>query len=102
MQRRHTTPRSRKRQELLRELAADEVVYVVSGWGHSRAEEAVEALRRIESGTYGLCVDCGKRIPPARLQVKPEATRCIACQEEHEETPASGRADPNYLARRTA
>ncbi len=42
------------------------------------------ALRRIEEGTYGQCVDCGVEIPAARLHVAPEAARCIACQEKTE------------------
>jgi DnaK suppressor protein len=47
--------------------------------------EAVEAaLQRIEAGTYGQCADCGVQIPPARLAVAPEATRCIACQAKAE------------------
>lgn len=42
------------------------------------------ALRRIEAGTYGQCVDCGAEIPAARLRAAPEAARCIACQEKAE------------------
>ncbi len=42
------------------------------------------ALRRIEEGTYGQCVDCGVQIPAARLHVAPEAARCIDCQEKAE------------------
>lgn len=42
------------------------------------------ALRRIEAGTYGLCIDCGAAIPPARLNALPHAARCIACQEKIE------------------
>ena len=42
------------------------------------------ALRRIEDGRYGQCVNCGVEIPSARLEVAPEASRCIACQEEVE------------------
>ncbi len=37
------------------------------------------ALERIDSGTYGRCVDCGEAIAPARLAVFPAATRCVAC-----------------------
>jgi DnaK suppressor protein len=44
------------------------------------------ALARIEAGTYGQCTDCGVAIPAARLQVSPEAQRCIPCQEEAEQT----------------
>lgn len=52
--------------------------------------EAVElnaidaALRRIEAGTYGDCIDCGTHITAARLQATPEAPRCIHCQEKAE------------------
>lgn len=42
------------------------------------------ALQRIEAGTYGLCVDCGVEIPPARLHAAPEAARCLACQDKQE------------------
>jgi DnaK suppressor protein len=42
------------------------------------------ALRRIENGSYGLCIDCGVKIPTARLHAAPEASRCIACQEKTE------------------
>jgi len=36
-----------------------------------------EALRRIESGTYGLCRACGREIGAARLEAVPYATLCI-------------------------
>ena len=42
------------------------------------------ALRRIEDGSYGLCVDCAVAIAPARLHAAPDALRCIACQEKLE------------------
>ena len=42
------------------------------------------ALARIEDGTYGTCVDCGQQIPDARLEVRPEAARCVADQEKYE------------------
>jgi len=47
-------------------------------------EEIEEALRRMESGEYGTCTDCGRVINPARLEVRPFATRCIECQERLE------------------
>lgn len=43
-----------------------------------------EALRRIEAGTYGQCVDCGVDIPAARLHAAPEASRCVSCQAKTE------------------
>jgi DnaK suppressor protein len=39
-----------------------------------------DALARLEAGTYGLCIDCGKPVPEARLEAKPEAARCLTCQ----------------------
>ena len=39
----------------------------------------LQALRRIEEGTYGLCSECGASIPPARLEVFPEASTCVDC-----------------------
>ena len=42
------------------------------------------ALARIEDGSYGTCVDCGQSIPDARLEVRPEAARCVADQEKYE------------------
>jgi DnaK suppressor protein len=38
------------------------------------------ALHRIDLGTYGTCVDCGAAVPEGRLEAKPEAARCVACQ----------------------
>jgi DnaK suppressor protein len=38
------------------------------------------ALHRIDLGTYGTCVDCGAPVPDGRLEAKPEAARCVACQ----------------------
>lgn len=37
------------------------------------------ALGRIEDGTYGECVRCGRDIAPARLEARPEAALCIDC-----------------------
>lgn len=38
------------------------------------------ALKRLEDGGYGRCVDCGKAVPPGRLEARPEAARCVPCQ----------------------
>lgn len=43
-----------------------------------------EALRRIESGQFGECVDCGDEIQEARLVANPSSTLCIICQSELE------------------
>ena len=51
------------------------------------------ALARLSEGSYGLCEDCGQRIPEARLQAEPTAFRCVQCQELYERTHA-GTATP--------
>src|SRR5690349_3333627 len=48
------------------------------------------ALVRLSDGSYGLCQDCGQRIPQARLEAEPTAIRCIQCQEMYEKTHAGG------------
>lgn len=54
----------------------------------SRGEEQIhvlnDALKKLESGTYGLCESCGKPIADARLEAMPDASFCIACQVVHE------------------
>ena len=43
--------------------------------------EAIDAaLKRIEDGTYGTCVNCGKPIAEERLAAIPWATHCIDCK----------------------
>ncbi len=42
------------------------------------------ALRRIESGEYGICESCGQKIPVGRLKILPYATTCVKCQREAE------------------
>lgn len=37
------------------------------------------ALARVDDGSYGICAGCHRPIPPERLQVRPMATRCVAC-----------------------
>ncbi len=44
-----------------------------------RLQQVQEALERIESGQYGSCLDCGGRIPKARLEVLPDTPFCVKC-----------------------
>jgi DnaK suppressor protein len=52
-----------------------------------------EALRRIEEGTYGQCIRCGKPIDEERLKQVPTAKYDVECQAaieaaQHIETPS--------------
>ncbi len=40
------------------------------------------ALRRIQEGTFGICLECEEEISPRRLAAMPWAALCIRCQEE--------------------
>ena len=46
----------------------------------SQRDEVLAALARVDGGTYGQCVDCGQEIPEGRLEARPDAARCVACQ----------------------
>jgi len=39
-----------------------------------------QALKRLETSTYGICLDCGESIQPERLEIMPTAALCIKCQ----------------------
>jgi DnaK suppressor protein len=49
------------------------------------------ALLRLANGQYGLCIDCGDEIAPARLQLAPESSRCIACASQQERAHGQGK-----------
>jgi RNA polymerase-binding transcription factor DksA len=42
-----------------------------------RLQLIVAALKRIEKGTYGICIRTGKKIPKARLLLVPEAETVV-------------------------
>jgi DnaK suppressor protein len=44
-----------------------------------------QALKRIDLGTYGICVNCGGPIPEKRLEALPWAALDVKCQEELEQ-----------------
>ncbi|MCX7991043.1 MAG: RNA polymerase-binding protein DksA [Proteobacteria bacterium] len=44
-----------------------------------------ETLKRIESGDYGICDECGAEIPFERLLARPVTNLCIDCKTDQEE-----------------
>jgi DnaK suppressor protein len=44
-----------------------------------------EALDRLKSGAYGLCVACQEEVQQKRLDAVPWARHCIECQEKQEQ-----------------
>lgn len=49
-----------------------------------KVQDIESALRSIEKGQYGICERCSQPIEPGRLEVKPDATLCVKCQQEVE------------------
>lgn len=45
-----------------------------------RLREIDDAIKRMDAGTYGICVECGRDIPIERLQAVPTAKYCIEHQ----------------------
>lgn len=52
-------------------------------------EQVRAALQRIQDGTYGKCIDCGRAIEPARLEAVPWTSYCRADQEKHDSEDAA-------------
>ena len=44
-----------------------------------RLRDLDESLDRIESGTYGICEECGEPVGLKRLEVRPVAKYCVPC-----------------------
>lgn len=53
-----------------------------------RAAALDQALKRIQEGSYGFCVECDELVHPQRLKAVPEAAYCHDCQEHLEGTRA--------------
>lgn len=52
---------------------------------HFNKLRASAGLPPMELGAKtGECIDCGEPIEPKRIQAKPDAVRCVACQAKHE------------------
>lgn len=61
-------------------LAETERTEAVLALAKRQLSEVGDALARIAQGTYGTCADCGSAVPEGRLEAKPEAACCVACQ----------------------
>ncbi len=46
---------------------------------YSTVAEIDQALERLDAGTYGRCVRCGRPIPDERLAAVPWAAFCVPC-----------------------
>jgi len=60
-------------------------------------QDVQAALGRLEAGTYGKCVVCGRLIEPARLRAIPETPFCIEHAKQAEEN-ETGMENPDLSA----
>jgi RNA polymerase-binding transcription factor DksA len=61
------------------EREGDEVLESLGAQGMQEIRMIEAALQRIEDGEFGYCVNCGKPIALARLDLVPHAARCAKC-----------------------
>ena len=54
------------------------------------------ALRRIEEGSFGVCLHCEEDISPKRLNAVPWKPYCIQCQEMADRNQAAGEGAENF------
>jgi DnaK suppressor protein len=80
------------REEIVLETSADTLDEIVNATNRnlaaqqlelrsSRLRELKSALRRLETGVYGICLECESEIGLKRLKAVPWARYCIVCQE---------------------
>lgn len=50
----------------------------------SEIRECMDAIKRLDNGEYGVCVECGEAIELNRLKANPVASRCLSCQSAEE------------------
>jgi RNA polymerase-binding transcription factor DksA len=61
----------------------------IAGTESKRLRDVMDALLRIEKGTYGICEGSGKPIPLKRLEAFPSARYCVEYQEQLEKESSS-------------
>lgn len=62
----------------------DNTLQLITNEGET-LEQIEGALERIESGEYGICVECSGKIPKMRLQVIPYTPYCVKCAAQIQE-----------------
>lgn len=68
------------REHFLRNLAScDEGEWALLQHADMRLSELDKAIRRLDSGQYGICERCGAHIAPDRLEALPDSGLCLAC-----------------------
>jgi DnaK suppressor protein len=56
-------------------------------------EKVLQTLQRLDTDSFGLCVECEEPIPMPRLLIAPTALFCLPCQEDFEEEMKQARTE---------
>jgi RNA polymerase-binding protein DksA len=67
--------------ERAKEFEDNEVVDALGNEARQELRKISAALQRLDSGDYGICIECGLPIKEGRLKVYPYAEECIECAE---------------------
>jgi RNA polymerase-binding transcription factor DksA len=57
-----------------------EISVVLTIGAETALHEVEAALRRMDDGSYGRCVECGGGIDVERLEILPQTPLCMGCQ----------------------
>jgi DnaK suppressor protein len=64
------------------QISHDEFISLrMNGMDYAQLRMVEEALDRLESGDFGVCLSCEEAIAPKRLQAIPWARYCVICQD---------------------
>ena len=61
-----------------------EFLYSLSNTDRNVLQLVDDALERLKHGHFGVCMECGEKMLPKRLEAVPWARHCISCQEREE------------------
>ena len=67
--------------EQAKELEDSEVVDALGNEARTELGKVASALSRMDSGDFGVCVECGEKIEFGRLEAYPYADECFECAE---------------------
>ena len=72
-------PQNQDWEERATEIENDEVLESLDSTTLEEVKQIQSALERINAGTYGTCLGCGRPVGDERLQAVPHAATCINC-----------------------
>lgn len=64
------------------ETENDQVLDALGNATRDEIEQVKQAISRIDSGTYGICLTCGQPIKKERLHARPYSVKCIHCAQQ--------------------